>query len=283
MTEKTINHTDLTHAEERKAAKEVDIAGAFSNLEIQFPGNAQNSFLANELAQIAEDTRATRSGHYYRYKIMTRIGMNETLITGEPISIPVYSLLDLDERTSSMDENDKLFALSMGGKGISAELGYADALGDWDAAKLLDEAIRGLPTSKKLVDAGFVFGDTYDAKENAKVTYKFYLNTQRGETFRAVRRRAAADIITEAGHEYEIVKSSSFLVDPRQLSDSERALIKGVVQRAGNDDPANDYGEYATRAGDAIIEKRLRDKDTRLNAPVVLPASSVYFALRRHL
>lgn len=276
-----IQHTDVLHAVDQQALLVRDERIAEENLENLHPGNPNNSVYANHLAHVLALDRSRRNSHHYRYKLMTRAAMDALLFDfDDQVNYPEASLLDLDRRTSSMTEEHKQRAAVYGGKGVSLELGHIDQLGDWAAARPLDAAVRVLPVSPILEAAGFVFGDTYDAKEKAKITYKFYLSDKNyGDlpVVRAVRRRAAADILTEAGHEYEIVKSSSFMINDAELTPAQRKKLS-VVRRPSK----SESDEVFTEVGLDIVEPFIANNELRQSSTAVLAVNSLYFALRRH-
>jgi hypothetical protein len=276
-----IKHTDVLHAVDEQALLARDEEIAQENLERNYPENGANPIYADHLAHMLAFDRARRNSHHYRYKLMTQAAMYGSLFDDQE-NFPEASLLDLDTRTASMTDEDKQRAAVYGGKGISLELGHVDQLGDWDAAKPLDGAIRMLPRSERLASAGFVFGDTYDVREKAKTTYKFYLSDReyRGApVVRAVRRRAVADILTEAGHEYEIVKSSSFLINDGELSPSQQRRLHEARRPSTSKVEA---GKVFTGIGLDIVEPFIGDSDLRQRSTAVLAIHSLYFALRRH-
>jgi len=291
---KKINHTELVLAAKQTEHEDSisttpshlsldsDTETALGNLERRFPGGVRNKVLARKLAWTVMLERSRREAHSYRYRLMTGAAMSGMLFDSDE-NLPEASLLDIEERTGSMTDVDRARAAVYSGKGISAELGHVDQLGDWDAGHVLDDAVRRLPESKVLADAGFVFGETYIKKDTAQVTYEFYI-TDGG--LKVKRKRAAADIITERGTMYDLVKSSVFFIDEHELQQSDVRSLRSV-KRMLKDDSLSDKERKKrdavfSEAGAAIVEPFIVEKDQRNRSTAVLAATSLYFALVRH-
>jgi hypothetical protein len=183
-----------------------------------------------------------------------------------------------------MTDADWALAATYTGKGISAELGHVDQLGDWEIGHLLDDAVRRLPESEVLIDAGFVFGETYDSKDAAHITYDFYMSDG---GLKSKRKRAAADVITENGTIYNLVKSSIFLIDEDALTSQEdiRAVrsVKRVLRVKGMTDvDREERDDVFAEVGGTVVEPFITEKDRRERSTAVLAATSLYFALVRH-
>jgi hypothetical protein len=253
------------------------------NLEMIFPGIPRNKELALNLAKALNPERSRREAHFHRYRLMTKAALNGALLDPND-SWPETSLLDIEKRTSSMTDADWALAATYTGKGISAELGHVDQLGDWDAGRELDDAVRQLPHSEVLADAGFVFGETYDTKDAAHITYDFYM-TDGG--LKAKRKRAAADVITESGTIYNLVKTSIFLIDEAVLHTPEDIRAARAVKRVLSDKGMSPHERLErdlvfNRSGNTIVEPFITEKDRRERSTAVLAATSLYFALVRH-
>jgi hypothetical protein len=276
-----VEHVDLNHRKKRETNQVADYNKALSNLRLfrDLSDTDARSF-SQRLAHVLNSERDRRNGHYMMYKLMTRVAMNEPLFMDDS-NLPEVSLLDLDKRTSALTPEEIARAKIYNTTGISAELGHVDQLGDWNAAKPLDDAIRALPESAVLDDAGFVFGETYASKDAAMISYRF--NIVDGVTepvLKATRRRAAADIITEAESEYEVVKLSSFLVNDDLLSGEAKKSIQDVMRYGGKKD--KDSAAASQHAGELVIEPYIVNREIRSERVDVLAATSLYFALKRH-
>lgn len=274
---------DLTPDQRERLMFRQDLETAQANLERAYPDGDHNRELAAQLTLMLTIERSRREAHFYRYRLMTRSALMGPLL-GSGESFPEISLLDIEERTSMMTDEDWKHAATYTGKGISAELGHVDQLGDWDAGHDLDDAVRRLPYSPRLAEAGFVFGDTYDKKDAARISYEFYI-TDGG--LKAKRKRAAADVLTESETIYNLVKSSTYLVDVRELGQKDVRMIRSV-QRAFMDgkklspQQAQERDQVFEEAGRAIIEPFVSEKDRREHSTAVLAVTSLYFALVRH-
>jgi hypothetical protein len=280
---RAVSETNLTPFERSRQAFLNDGQIAFDNLERTFPGAPRNKELAYKLAQALVPERSRREAHFHRYRLMTKAALHGSLFSSDD-NWPEASLLDIEKRTSALTDTDWSLAATYSGKGISAELGHVDQLGNWTAGRALDDAVRQLPESDVLADAGFVFGETYDRKEAAHISYEFYM-TDAG--VKAKRKRAAADVITESGTIYNLVKTSIFLIDEVALSDPDDIRAIRSVKRVLRDKDMTD-AELIERdaifqtAGEAIVEPFIAEKDRRERSTAVLAATSLYFALVRH-
>jgi len=290
-----VSHTDLELARRQTTESETppsfrgrlaflnDANAALSNLEKTFPGAPRNKELAFKLAQAITPERSRREAHFHRYRLMTKAALHSQLLDSDD-NWPEASLLDIENRTSVMTDDDWTLAAAYTGKGISAELGHVDQLGDWEVGRELDDVVRQLPDSPTLADAGFVFGETYDSKDSARITYDFYMSAG---GLRHTRKRAAADVITESGTIYNIVKSSIFLIDEAAFSTREDVRAIRAVKRVLRDKGMSDV-ELAERdavfagAGNDIVEPFITEKDRRERSTAVLATTSLYFALVRH-
>lgn len=290
-----VNHTDHVLAARADATRELtpdqrerlmfrhDLDTAHANLERAYPGGERNRELGAQLALMLTTERSRREAHFYRYRLMTRSALVGPLL-GSGENMPEISLLDMEERTRAMTDDDWEHAAMYTGKGVSAELGHVDQLGDWDAGHDLDEAVRRLPQSAALSEAGFEFGDTYDSKDTARISYEFYI-TDGG--MKAKRKRAAADILTESGTIYNLVKSSTFLVDVRDLGSKDLQTVRSVQRSFKNGEKLTSQeiqvrDEVFEDAGRTIIEPFVSEKDRRERSTAVLAVTSLYFALVRH-
>lgn len=290
-----VSHTDLELARRQTTDSETppvfrgrlaflnDANAALGNLEKTFPGAPRNKELAYKLAQAITPERSRREAHFHRYRLMTRAAMNGQLLDPDD-SLPEASLLDIERRTSTLTDADWALAATYTGKGISAELGHVDQLGDWGAGHQLDDAVRQLPNSDVLAQAGFVFGETYDKKETARITYDFYMSDG---GIKAKRKRAAADVITESGTIYNIVKSSIFLIDESALTTREDIRSVRSVKRVLQDknmtpEERMERDAVFASAGNDIVEPFITEKDRRERSTAVLATTSLYFALVRH-
>jgi len=230
---------------------------------------------------------------------MLNIPDNEDIVPSGVDGSVEESLLAFHRQIRNQKVGEKNSVWSEVGKGISAELGHVDQYADWDSAKPLDEEMRGLPLSPRLEEAGFTFENTYNGKDSAKIDYSFKLvNNERSKQDRsdrdrgtasimAIRKRAAADVYTDDGSRYEVIKRSSFMVDVLRLPEGQQpflADIFGVFRESGAF--AKGEKEIAERraheAGAAIIEPFLADLQLRERSKTVLAISSLYFALKRY-
>lgn len=284
MNEVRISHADLTYVEEARDHA-TDFALARKNLDKLYPGGDRNDELASRLSDVVSDERSRRNAHYYRYRLMLNIKHAQPLFVGEPENLAEASLLDFETRIKDLDDAGHSYVKALGGKGISAELGHVDQLGDWESGNCLDTLVRALPDSPALDKAGFVFGDTYDAKDKAKINYSFYLGDNArnlNKSIKGARKRAAADIIDENGNIYEIVKHSTFSIDVRELTRPQVALLDHVMKIIGNDEPKTKQDvARMNEAGQAIIEPFIADKNLKHESTAAVAASSLYFALHR--
>ncbi len=247
------------------------------------------------LTHVVEAEASRRGAHYHRYRLMTQAGVRGMLLDGPDSSLPLpeQALLELKGRIAGLTEDAYDLAKNLyGGKGISAELGHVDQLGDWDAVRPLDSAIRALPDSAALQDSGFVFDNKFDSKVQAKIDYGFNIAGRlHSPSTIAKRKRAAADIhaVNEKGENagsYEIVKQSTFLITDKELSSSSQALISKIKRLAGISKPTNnekqELDHAMQEAGMKIVEPLIGDRDAREKQAGVIAATSVYFALHRH-
>lgn len=281
----SVAHQELyTQTERERQAFTHDMAIAYNNLEKTFPHNERNEALAKQLAQTLVSERSRRNAHFYRYRLMTGAALMGMHLQEEGLSLPEASLLDMESKTGVMTDADWLMAAAYTGKGVSAELGHVDQLGDWRAGRELDDAIRALPKSETLKDAGFVFGDTYDLKQAARISYEFYISDG---GLHAKRKRAAADVFTKSGAIYNIVKTSTYLVDEHALTRENRRAVQNVKRSfitwdypSPADIEAQD--QAFAEAGVSVIEPFISDKELRERSTAVLAATSLYFALVRH-
>lgn len=286
--EHTVSHADVSYQLEQTQCYEKDRDIAQANLDKLYPSNPVNGELASRLAGIVGSERSRRNAHYYRYRAMFRIATNEPLFT-EADNLAEASLFDLHHRLAAMTGDERAFARSMGGKGISAELGHVDQLGNWALGRELDEQIRALPNSEALAEAGFVFGDTYGEKDRAKINYRFYVSdhfesddkdSPHHVGLKGVRKRAAADILTEDGDVFEIVKMSSFMIDTAELGSDLRGRISKMV-RLSQEKKKQALDELMDEVGAVIIEPFITSPENRAKTTAAVAASSLYFALHR--
>lgn len=290
-----VSHTDFELARRHKTNSDVppemrgrltflnDATNALKNLEKAFPGAERNRELAFKLAQAITPERSRREAHFHRYRLMTRAAMNGQLLDSDE-NWPEASLLDIENRTSTLTDADWALAATYTGKGISAELGHVDQLGDWEIGHQLDDAVRQLPESAVLADAGFVFGETYDGKDEAHITYDFYISDG---GLKAKRKRAAADVITENGTIYNLVKSSIFLIDEDALTTPEDIREIRSAKRVLRDKGMTAAERWErdaifAKVGSAVVEPFISEKDRRERSTAVLATTSLYFALVRH-
>ncbi|GEM_PF-1979774 len=290
-----VSHTDLELARRHETDSETppavksrlaflnDANTALNNLEKTFPGAPRNKELAFKLAQAITPERSRREAHFHRYRLMTRAALNGQLLDSDD-NWPEVSLLDIERRTSTMSDSDWALAATYTGKGVSAELGHVDQLGDWEVGHQLDDAVRQLPDSPVLAEAGFVFGETYDSKDSARITYDFYMSDG---GIKAKRKRAAADVITENGTIYNIVKSSIFLIDEAAFTTREEIRAVRAVKRVLSDEKMTapermERDAVFAGAGHDIVEPFITEKDRRERSTAVLATTSLYFALVRH-
>lgn len=209
------------------------------------------------------------------FQIRTReqlgVPRGERLVDIEGGSFAVQSLIALHERCDNSTLGDAIPVDDVQGKRITMELAHIDQLGDWEAARKLDQEIRdAVPWSQRLRQAGFTIDHIYDV-EDAKKRYRFYNRATRlGEScLNAIRTRAVADIVN-GNHRYEIVKSSSFLIDDDvvPVKKMRRAQQKG-------------RRDVADKLGMKYVEPYIADRQKRKKSLDVLPVSSLYFALYR--
>jgi hypothetical protein len=294
--ETVVSHADVQYwnSPEREVSTgsdlfDADYEVARANLDQMYAHNGRNDELAFRLASVVRAERSRRNAHYYRYRALFRVATDQPLFM-EQANIPEACLLDIHSRVTAMTTPERSFASEMGGKGIPLELGHVDQLGDWNSGRVLDEGIRKLPESKTLADAGFVFGETYMAKDSAKIDYDFKITEayrarpggrDRSVSLKGVRKRAAADIVTEDGTPIELVKKSSFMIDVHSL-DQEALSLLSPVMRSIHDNHSPAFDAAAQRAGEAIIEPYIIDPSMRERSTAVIAASSLYFALHRH-
>lgn len=293
---RSVSHADKMSFEAGRSFFD-DFTEARDNLERTHPGNERNPELAERLADITHTERSRRNAHYWRYRAMFRIANNDRLLN-DADNLAEASLLDLKGRVTEMSDEDYTFARSMDGKGISAELGHIDQLGDWQLGKELDAQVRELPTSERLLSTGFIFGETYDAKDRAMISYKFYVpGMGKRASLKGVRMRAAADVLTEGGDIFEIVKQSTFLIDADSLSRDQVRLIERMMSVAHASVPRSKDRDEQQRlmtafkerrsglmddVGREVIEPFIADPQRREETTAVLAATSLYFALQRH-
>ena len=276
---KKIDHSDRIRSKGLEKDFIADYSSTRENLRRVFPEREEiHETYSNAMARLLQGERQRRSGHYFIYKMQTGVAHSKPLFNTD-LYLPERSLLDIEQRTTSLSA-EKLTEAKIYGKAISIELGHIDQFGDWSAAHPLDVEMRNLPDSPVLSRAGFEFADTYADKTSAKVSYRFHTVTDdKGKevAMRATRRRAAADIITRAGTVYEVVKSSSFLINGAELSDEHREAIDDVVSSV----KSTEHPDAVQFAGEAIVEPYIGDKELQEQAISVLAATSLYFALRR--
>lgn len=283
----TVSHSDKTHSRDESFAD--DQAKAKANLDDTHPDYPMNDTLATGIAMILKAERSRRHGHYYRYLAPFGTDYTDGLLNDgqDPVE---ESLFELYDRIEQMTPEQIEFARSMGGKGISAELGHVDQFGDWSAAALLDESIRSLPQSKRLKDAGFVFTNTYIDKSQAKRSYRIHMNGHysdndnegpSGSVLKAVRRRAAADIVTPNGDSIEIIKHSTFLIHAAQLGRKYLETLETIMKLSSNKETAKEAMPLMNEAGELIVEPFITHEELRDVSPGILAVSSLYFALQR--
>lgn len=274
-----IDHSDRAYSDGLKNDFKTDFYRTRFRLRESFPDREDvHDEYAKKMAYLLQDERQRRIGHYYLYKMQARVGQSQPLFNTD-LYLPERSLLDIEQRTNRLSA-DEMAQAKILGKGISIELGHIDQYGDWSGAHPLDEEMRSLPESPALERAGFVFADTYADKSNAKISYRFHavVDSEGSEVaIKATRRRAAADIITRSGVIYDIVKSSSFLINRDELSEEHQDAIEEVSSNANS----MNYTTIAQEVGGAIVEPYVGDKDLQQRGLAVLAATSLYFALRR--
>jgi hypothetical protein len=293
-----VSHVDIAAFESHRTFLE-DYYEATDNIKaLGLEDDEQIEELADRMANVMESERSRRNAHYWRYCAMFRIASNQRLFTG-PENVAEAGLLDLNERVKKMDDDDYAFARSLQGKGISAELGHVDQLGDWNSAKQLDAMARALPRSERLAQEGFVFGDTFDKKDEAMINYGLYVTSHGGGRLnvKGVRKRAAADILTEDGNVYEIVKQSTFLIDGSSISREQQAIIEKTIETQQLKPARKENGkqdehdarrikgiqaEAMNEAGRSLIEPFIADAELRERSTAVMAVTSLYFALHRH-
>ncbi|MES2876173.1 MAG: hypothetical protein V4678_01760 [Patescibacteria group bacterium] len=292
----TVSHADYAFAQSLNASHGAYLEQSRENLTRLFPRLAEKSTqaqtndalsrLALGLADVSTLANSRRNSHYSRYRLSVGIPAHETVLDRYD-NLAESSLLDLRERTKSMSEADYQRALGYGLKGVSAELGHADQLGDIEVGGELDDMIRELPYSDTLAAAGLQFDDTYDAKEQAKISYKFQSGANRfGPYMFARRMRAAADVRTEDGAEFDIVKISDFYVDHEFVSRQHKRAFSSIREVAGDDNATklmkDRMQDQMNELGHEIIEPAISEKMLRQRRTGVLAVTSLYFALHRH-
>ena len=201
---------------------------------------------------------------------------------------PEDRLVRLHEYISETDNPDDLHK-TLEHKGISITLANVDQLADWESGRQLDDIFRKLPKSKKLANNGFEFADTYGSKEASYITHRLKVVKKPGSgmTLMDVRKRAAADVTSDQSTLYEIGKRTAYAVDPRRFTKAQRKLVNFIVQdlegahKNGNGtdiDPK--VLEAMQEFGDSVVEPFVEEPDRR-SSTLVLPASTVYYALQR--
>jgi len=284
-----ITHADITLLESKNRSFENDRDDALENLTEQFPDYPKNDTLATAVAIVTGSERSRRNSHYFRYRALFDVSDGEQLGI-DPENVVESSLFDLDARIAQMTPGQLKMARLMGGKGISAELGHVDQLGNWNSGSLIDDEIRELPNSPALSDAGFVFADTYGDKSRAKTSYKIQLadevstdgvQSAHGAVLKGVRKRAAADVLTERGDAYDLIKLSTFVIHSAQLGREYLNAIDQVFTLSSNKETAHLAGPVADKVGEAIIEPFIEHPEFRSLSPGIVAVSSMYFALHR--
>ena len=282
-----VSHSDKTHSKGETFAS--DQSKAKANLDDHHPDYPMNDTLATGIAMILKAERSRRHGHYYRYLAPFNADTTDRVLTGDQDPVE-ESLLELTSRIDQMTPEQVEFARTLGGKGVSAELGHVDQFGDWSAATPLDESIRRLPQSERLQDAGFVFTNTYEDKRQAKRSYRIHMNGHHGDNdsdgpkgsvLKAVRRRAAADLVTPSGESIEIIKHSTFLLHSAQLGRKYLELLETIMTLSANRETAKEAIPLMGEAGELIVEPFITHEELREVSTGVLAVSSLYFALQR--
>ena len=286
--EMAVHHTDLDINTMHLSSFMEDYEVAGKNLTQEYPQNRDNHLLAIDIATIMSAERSRRQAHYHRYRTQFNVPREQRL-TQDDHSLAQASLIDLDTRLREATPEQLLHAESLKGKGIAAELGHIDQLGSWQAGAKLDAEIRALPDSRKLQDAGFVFSETYGDKSEAKINYRLHLVSETkavhedaGEpVLVAVRKRAAADVTSADGRQYEIVKKSSFLINPRQLGRHYLENIENVIELSSNEATERQAPPLMDKIGHQIVEPFITHPELREVSSGVLAVSSLYLALSR--
>ncbi len=293
-----INHTDFlfesrqTDTDQNGSSRKIDhvrFAYARTALQTFYPElpDHQSNDISVDLVQAVSAEHSRRGAHYHRYRLMANVGITGMLLeeAEHPSLLPEQSLLELKTRTNGMSDGAYMIARDVyGGKGISAELGHVDQLGDWDAARPLDAAVRQLPESDILQQAGFVFGNKYDTKDQAKISWTF---NAAGNLIIAKRKRAAADVhaVNEKSGEldtFEIVKQSTFLISESYLNAEHKYLIDDVKKFGSAKGSEQEEREAFNQAGMSIVEPLISERELREEYSGVVAATSLYFALYRH-
>jgi hypothetical protein len=193
---------------------------------------------------------------------------------------PALSLVRLHEHITRQPGEIERIHRSIGHKGVSLTLGSIPQLGDWDAGHKLDELFREFPDSPLLKEAGFSVADDYADQSTSQLSYGFgVVKVENGMSLMGVRKRAAADIQTTEGIDYDIIKRTSFLVDIEDLDQEEIQVVSELIPYIFQDQPIP--CEVRNTIGRQMIEPFIKDKSLRSASSKILPANSIYYALHR--
>lgn len=251
--------------------------------------NCQAVNLGLVVASAADIDAELRVAHHRRYREAFGLREDEFPFVEDITNLAAASLIGFHRKRMVAGELDPSASDLQKSKGISAELGHVDQLADWRGTKILDEEIRALPSSDEVSNEGLAFAHIYGS-EDAKIHYRMRLINDDNGTPAGVgfsRNRAVADLETPDGSKYEIIKRSSFVVVPSEISDVAALGLDRLGSKllAGkSEDPrfAPKFNYEADMWAKEVIEPFISDRPRRERSHAVLPASCIYFALIRY-
>lgn len=250
--------------------------------------NCQAVNLGLLVASAADIDAALRVEHHRRYRETFGLGKDEFPFVEDVTNLAAASLIGFHRRRIAAGQIDSSRLAIPGSKGISAELGHVDQLGDWGGTKLLDEEIRALPSSEEIADEDLEFSRIYGS-DDPRIHYRMRLIEAHNGELAGVsfsRNRAVADIVTSEGSKYEIIKRSSFVVAHDAIDDNAALGLNqlGLKLLDGKDKDPRFVPKFAYEVdlwAKEVIEPFITDKSKRERSHAVLAASCTYFALLR--
>ncbi|MDB5165559.1 MAG: hypothetical protein JWM00_449 [Candidatus Saccharibacteria bacterium] len=282
-----ISHSDLD-AQIGKTVKLPRIQAAYTREAIAVAAKKlgttkQAVEIGQRVTNLTVNEEERRRAHHTRYRHMIAMSEGEHIVTGETDNLVESALVDFNTRAAGLSVLTADSYWRSAAKGVSGELAYVEQLGNWDSAHDLDEQVRGLKESPVLADAGITLEHIHqddDAKINYGVRFvNLHDHTSSPLSILVVRKRAVADVRGSNGEEIELVRRSGFLINPLDLS--RNALID--ILDNGMSKVKDRRKAWSQEFGEATVEPFFEDKKLRDSSTKVLPVTSLYFALDRHI
>lgn len=273
-------HTDLGGVEYN--TPESRKATAIKNLREAVDNDKLSVTLGLGLASLVADDNRNRIAWNARWRNATgQDSEDASVIKGRDVSVETMALL-ISHADAARHGGDTRIQdhWNEDAKGMSVELAHTVMLGDWSAGKGIDAELRKLPLV--VPTHNMTMSEIYDRKALARIRYKLRLGGMPGEEYVGLTRlRAVADVQTENGDTYDVVKRSSFAFATELLTEEQKVdLAQALGKLAASGTGESMLNAAASHVGETILEPALEDAEST-SRDRVYPGSVVYFVLRR--